>query len=158
MDPIYETEFRHRGCREREQRLKEEVARLKAELAEASVEIERLRTLVRTGDEHEEDCEYRNLSGDLTCNCAGGRANGAKPQAGRLEETAQREKDVGLIGKLIVRLSRLSTLTDELCTSVECAEANIGGQRGALTIIGEIGPETDAAREALARAKEAGFK
>ena len=32
-------------------------------------ENKRLRELIASGDEHEEDCDYRNLSGNLICNC-----------------------------------------------------------------------------------------
>ena len=46
-------------------------------LKEAANEIEQLRRLVATGDDHDEDCDYLNLTGDLTCGRAGGRTRRA---------------------------------------------------------------------------------
>lgn len=44
----------------------------------------------------------------------------------------------------------LHKLTSELCTSVDNAVEDIGGSRGALTILREIGPADDILRDALA--------
>lgn len=55
----------------------EDIEQAATDMAALRVERDRLRELVRSGDEHEEDCDYRNLSGDLQCNCAGGRARAA---------------------------------------------------------------------------------
>lgn len=46
-------------------------------LKRARREIERLQKLIVSGEQHDEDCDFLNLSGELVCNCSGGRARAA---------------------------------------------------------------------------------
>lgn len=50
--------------------------------AEMKAEIRDLRALYVAGAEHTDDCDYQTLSGDLKCNCAGGRARAAASDSG----------------------------------------------------------------------------
>lgn len=54
---------------------------------------------------------------------------------------------------IIQALAEAITLMDELCEAVDCEAADIGGQRGSLSIVQEIGPKLSDWREALDASK-----
>lgn len=43
-------------------------------------------------------------------------------------------------------LLRVYELADELCTAIDCEAEDIGGQRGQMDIVRDLGPATDAVR------------
>lgn len=59
---------------------------------------------------------------------------------------------VAILEQLRLAVSRIKELesvwklADELCTSVDCAAEDIGGCRPAMTILQELGPAVDVAR------------
>jgi chromosome segregation ATPase len=93
---------------------------------------------------------YRSVSRDL---------NIVVPDNSRLKaELAAAEArlaalDTEAIAALVEAFKNQTKLVEELCASVDCADGDIGGQRKAYTILGELGPCNDKAIAVIARVK-----
>lgn len=62
-------------------------------------------------------------------------------------EQIRHAQEVEALRAQVAALEKVLRLADELCTSVDCAAQDIGGQRKPATILAELGPAIDAARE-----------
>ena len=75
------------------------------------------------------------------------------PEDHALERAAREARDSdrpgGKLLAVVEAAQRLHVLVDELCASVDAAGEDVGGHRGSLTILKEIGPADDALGDAL---------